>query len=286
METFPEKLMSARKAKGLTQEALAQMLNVSRQTVSHWENGRALPDLETTRRLTQLLGVDFIVMEQEVPASAPDPLPTPPEAPTASAAPATPPESASEPPQAAVTEPTRRRSDREQTDSRFSLPTEALVAYHQSWLRGIICVLAVLALVCAGFGIARAVAKAQKAEITLTVPAGSEYWRVSYEEGERFDGWSIYLTCTNVSDVPFTPEHMVAKWYIGDRVDDRLKVDAAYMRNWMDSNALIQGESPLVLLFQSDRSNYDRVEFLLDGTDDNGHAQRYSLAMDLLPAQE
>ena len=146
--------------------------------------------------------------------------------------------------------------------------------------------LVVLALVCAGFGIARAVAKARKAEITLTVPAGSEYWRVSYEEGERFDGWSIYLTCTNVSDVPFTPEHMVAKWYIGDRVDARLNVDDAYMRNWMDSDALIQGESPLVLLVQSNRSNYDRVEFLLDGTDDNGHAQRYSLAMDLLPAQE
>ena len=44
MENIGEKIMQARKTKGMTQDTLAQLVNVSRQTVSHWENGRAMPD--------------------------------------------------------------------------------------------------------------------------------------------------------------------------------------------------------------------------------------------------
>ena len=36
---FGEKLFSLRKEKGLSQEALAEQLNTSRQAVSKWENG-------------------------------------------------------------------------------------------------------------------------------------------------------------------------------------------------------------------------------------------------------
>lgn len=39
MENIGEKIMRARKKKGMTQDTLAQLVNVSRQTVSHWENG-------------------------------------------------------------------------------------------------------------------------------------------------------------------------------------------------------------------------------------------------------
>ena len=34
-----------RKAKGLTQEQLGEMLGVSNKTVSRWENGNYMPDL-------------------------------------------------------------------------------------------------------------------------------------------------------------------------------------------------------------------------------------------------
>lgn len=36
---FSEKLLTLRKAKNLTQEELAEKLNVSRQSVSKWEGG-------------------------------------------------------------------------------------------------------------------------------------------------------------------------------------------------------------------------------------------------------
>jgi len=43
---FAEKLLTLRKAKGLTQEQLAEKLEVSRQSVSKWESAQAVPELE------------------------------------------------------------------------------------------------------------------------------------------------------------------------------------------------------------------------------------------------
>lgn len=41
---FSEKLLTLRKANNLTQEQLAEKLEVSRQSVSKWESGQAAPD--------------------------------------------------------------------------------------------------------------------------------------------------------------------------------------------------------------------------------------------------
>lgn len=47
-----------RAARGLTQEALAERLFVTRQAVSAWETGRALPDVETLERIAAALDAD------------------------------------------------------------------------------------------------------------------------------------------------------------------------------------------------------------------------------------
>ena len=44
------KLRDARKNSGLTQESVAELLGVSRQTVSNWENGRSYPDIGSVVR--------------------------------------------------------------------------------------------------------------------------------------------------------------------------------------------------------------------------------------------
>lgn len=41
--TLGEKIASARKEKGMTQEMLAEQLEVTRQAVARWETGKALP---------------------------------------------------------------------------------------------------------------------------------------------------------------------------------------------------------------------------------------------------
>lgn len=55
-------IREARKAQGLTQEHLASLLHVSRQTVSHWENGRAEPGYETLKSLADILSLDLSLL--------------------------------------------------------------------------------------------------------------------------------------------------------------------------------------------------------------------------------
>lgn len=60
---FGEKLRSARKRAGLTQEQLAEKLYVPRQAVAKWEADRGMPDIENLKRLSQRLnvGIDFLL---------------------------------------------------------------------------------------------------------------------------------------------------------------------------------------------------------------------------------
>ena len=54
---FGERLQEVRRAAGLTQEQFAEELNVSRQAVSRWEQGTALPDAGNLLKLRQRFGV-------------------------------------------------------------------------------------------------------------------------------------------------------------------------------------------------------------------------------------
>lgn len=58
-----ETLLSLRNARGLSQEALAEALDVSRQAVSKWETGAALPDVDKIIQLSEFYGVttDYIL---------------------------------------------------------------------------------------------------------------------------------------------------------------------------------------------------------------------------------
>lgn len=57
MEEFGQKLREVRTAKGYTQQALAEKLYVTRQTVSRWESGNRYPDLETLKKISAELEV-------------------------------------------------------------------------------------------------------------------------------------------------------------------------------------------------------------------------------------
>lgn len=61
-----EKLVQLRKEKGLTQIELAEAVNVSRQAVSKWESGGALPSTENLIFLSKLYGVtiDYLVNDE------------------------------------------------------------------------------------------------------------------------------------------------------------------------------------------------------------------------------
>lgn len=52
-------LFHARKKKGLSQEAVAEKLGISRQTVSKWETDETLPDICQSKRLASLYGLSL-----------------------------------------------------------------------------------------------------------------------------------------------------------------------------------------------------------------------------------
>ena len=54
---FNEKLQKLRKEKCMSQENLAEILNVSRQAISKWESGQSYPEMEKLIALSELFGV-------------------------------------------------------------------------------------------------------------------------------------------------------------------------------------------------------------------------------------
>ena len=72
---FHEKLLDLRKKAGMTQSDLAEKMNVSRQAVSRWEMGTAMPDVENLIAMSDLFGVslDYMLKDKtETPSQDPE----------------------------------------------------------------------------------------------------------------------------------------------------------------------------------------------------------------------
>ena len=69
---LPKQLKAHRERLGLSQEAVAQAIYVSRQTMSSWENGKTYPDVQSLLLLSDLFGVsiDELVKERLAMGSA------------------------------------------------------------------------------------------------------------------------------------------------------------------------------------------------------------------------
>lgn len=78
--TLAEKILELRTAQNLSQGDLAERLEVSRQSVSKWETGQSVPDLDKIIKLADLFGitVDELVREDSrTEAKSPQPTPEP-----------------------------------------------------------------------------------------------------------------------------------------------------------------------------------------------------------------
>ena len=74
--TFGEKLQDLRRKAGLSQDSLAEKLDVSRQAVSKWERDEAMPETEKLLRIAQLFNasLDELLLDRE-PQKTPEPQP-------------------------------------------------------------------------------------------------------------------------------------------------------------------------------------------------------------------
>ena len=57
MQSLGERIAALRKARGMTQEQLAESCSVTAQAVSKWENGLTAPDISLLPRLAELFSV-------------------------------------------------------------------------------------------------------------------------------------------------------------------------------------------------------------------------------------
>ncbi len=72
-----EQLIALRKTRGWSQEELAAQLDISRQSVSKWESGSAVPELERVIQLSELFGVTTDELLKGSAASRAEEAPTP-----------------------------------------------------------------------------------------------------------------------------------------------------------------------------------------------------------------
>lgn len=57
--TFGDKIIQGRKKKGMSQEAFADIMNVSRQMVSRWELNTAMPRMQKIRKISEILDISI-----------------------------------------------------------------------------------------------------------------------------------------------------------------------------------------------------------------------------------
>jgi len=57
--TFGEKLLNLRKQANLTQNDLADKLNISRQAITKWERGVGLPDIDNIKKISSLFNISI-----------------------------------------------------------------------------------------------------------------------------------------------------------------------------------------------------------------------------------
>ena len=73
---LPEKIVYCRKKAGLSQEALAEQLAISRQSISKWETGDAVPEINKLLLLANAFGVttDWLLRDDKPEETASEPL--------------------------------------------------------------------------------------------------------------------------------------------------------------------------------------------------------------------
>lgn len=278
-----QNIRRARKARGITQEQLAALLYVSRQTVSSWENARTQPDYETLQKLSELLGVSmsdlFGAADQPAPQEPIAAEPLPKEVPPAP--PADTPQSSFPPVLPEVVQPKEEPA----TESR----TKAL------YLAVAACALA-CALLAAWF-FARQTAYSPEQFMKTAVPAEGQAYvtlyvkdsRVNLISGKDYPTWSYGLYLREDHGVGFQIETLRLVYFLADgqtvevgySASDIARMKQTSHLNGYGLMALFPGYTPS----EQNPAHPVGVGALLEGRDDGMHAQAYTLyiPLDLYP---
>ena len=246
MSNIGEQIRAARKAKGLTQEGLASLLNMSRQGISHWESGRTLPDASMLLKLSQVLEFSF---EANAPFS----------------------ELSS--PFAAADEPPAEPETAEKPKRRVKLLLIVVIA------------VVLLGSLVAGLLISRAAKANETSRMKLEILDAPLYLRYE-PDLHMGRGYRFTLSISNESDVPFRPDRLIFLLYDGNRITSKAQNTYEEMLPWLDSPYIHRLDTPLHWLYSCSTDNLDEltsVELVLQGVDANGHELSFSIKEPVIP---
>ncbi|MDO4838344.1 MAG: helix-turn-helix domain-containing protein [Clostridia bacterium] len=258
MDSFGARLANARKAKGYTQEQLAELLAVSRTSIFRWESDKAMPDYGTIQQISRVLEYPFA--DQEF-ASQPVPV-----SPAESAMPAVPVLQAEPAPQ---TEADGQPAPMPTLSPAPKKHTKAWVIALSGLCLAVLCVLGVVFLL-----------PKPSAEISVA-PLSPVSYLISNDVFESGCGWDATFVFQNTSNVAFTPEMVVSMFYEGDRMDNKIVQTYDEIRPWMDGDQLTKDSTPLHLLYGTDQMYMTRIDVAIFGTDANGHYLRFGGTVEL-----
>lgn len=267
MATIGEQLREARKRKGLTQEALAAALHMSRQGISHWEQGRTTPDAEMLLKLSAVLEYNF---EAQQPLS-PEPLPAAEPVPDAYT-----PEAVQPP-----------KADEQPLPQEKALPAASDVpaarSRHTKWWLAAAAALLGLSLL---LMILLPKLPPRDPKVSLSFAEGEirmEYVPSSFTSSGY--GWLFTLAIHNESNTPLKPEKVSTLYYTNERIAEKRFMTYSDMRPWMDNDLLYKTDTPLHLYFGTSDLSNTSVECILQATDPDGNMHIYSITAPLLPAE-
>lgn len=236
MSDFGKKLLEARKAKGYTQSALAEELHVSRQAISHWETGRSLPDLDMIGRLSVLLDLQNPLEELSsmvISQSA--------------------------------------EADETPADEISSLETAPDAPNRLGKRLQIAIALIMMGLLVLVMGLLLFHWPKPSAVVNVWTDAPVAYLQPLGKDETENMGWDMMFYFENISDVPFTPECVVAYYYQDEEIRFSIAVPYADLLPWMGNDKLIKGNHPLKWPFATNQLYLTGMEAIIYGTDDNGH---------------
>lgn len=232
-------IAAARKAKGYTQEQLAAELHVSRQTVSHWETGRVLPDVAMAQEIARVLGYRTLTGLDTAQEALQE--------------------------NAEMCSPPARGGP--------LVPPAGWIAIGAALM---LLVMTALGLLLTLAHRSREREDSAQALIIVTPSTEAAYLVERPDIAPDWVGWDVEFSYQNVSDVPFTPHGIIIRLYRNEELLSEMQVDAGYLVPHMGCNKLVRGNHPLRWPVGNNHMDATRLECTIFGVDDNGNELSFS----------
>ena len=266
MPTFSEQLKAIRKERNITQEWLANEMNVSRPTISHWENGRVIPDIDTIKHLSQVMNYNFLALEgvEEETQTAPE---------------------AEEIP-AQTEEETAQETAVQQTDAsprknRFVLPA-VLGAV-------LLCAVVIVCLLMNGNGQPAENQQtnspqtqqpvAEQANVIITAD-NNPYPLIPIEDFKEGYGWKYTICFEETAGVPFTASSLTRTYILDDGTEDPREYVVEHIVGAWGEDTLYRG-APRYWNGGMPMQGIKGMRFTLKGTDANGNELEFECYIEL-----